>query len=113
VAAMQTAGCIEALIEGAEDHREDGTEGSMESADRIDKCIRVLLDGSGNPGMGKLQQERAARAQENCGLPVDLPGDRPRTEDARERIGRSTAHGGQLAFQPFRADDFERIMLCW
>jgi hypothetical protein len=39
VAAMQTAGCIEALIDGAEDHRENGTERSMESADRIGKCV--------------------------------------------------------------------------
>jgi hypothetical protein len=85
----------------------------MKSADRIGKCIRVLLDGRGNPGMGKLQQERAARAQEYCGLPVDLPGNRARTEDAREWIDRGTADGGQLAFQPFRADDFEWIMLCW
>jgi hypothetical protein len=109
---MQPAGCIEALIEGAEDHREEGTKGSMESADRIGKCSGVLLDGSGNPRMGKLQQERPARAQENCGLAVDLPSDRPRTEDARERIGRGIAYGVQLAFQPFRADDFELIMLC-
>jgi hypothetical protein len=72
----------------------------------------VLLDGSGNPGMGKLQQERAARTQEYCGLPVDLPGNRPWTEDAREWFDRGTADGAQLAFQPFRADGFELIMLC-
>jgi hypothetical protein len=90
----------------------NGTEGSMESADRIGKCVRALFDGGGNPGMSKLQQERAARAQEYCGLAVDQPGHRARTEHAREGIDRNTADGGQLAFQPFSADEFDPIMLC-
>src|SRR5262249_29476987 len=61
--------------------------------------------------MGELQKYRAARSQENRGLPIDRPGDRPRTEYARERAGRHTAYQVQLALQAFRADDFERVML--
>jgi hypothetical protein len=30
----------------------------MEAADRIRHALRVLLDGGGDPGMGKLEQER-------------------------------------------------------
>src|SRR5262249_2277599 len=87
-----------------------GAEGAMETANRIGKRVRVLLDRGGNPGMGELQQQGAARSQENCGLPVDLPGDRSRTEYARERTGRRTTHQVQLALQAFRADDFEWVM---
>jgi hypothetical protein len=53
---MQAARGLEALSERPEDHREDGAEGAMETADGIGKRVRVLLDRSGNPGMGKLQQ---------------------------------------------------------
>ena len=84
MATMEAARGVEALSERPEDHREDGAEGAMEAANRIGKRVRVLFDRSGNPGMGELQQQRAARSQENRGLTVDLPGDRPRTEYARE-----------------------------
>jgi len=108
---MQAAGCVEALIERAEDHREHGAEGSMESANRIRERIRLLLDGSGNPWMCELQQQRAARAQEYRSLPVHPPGHRSRTEYAREWTGRRTAYQIQLALECFRAHDFERITL--
>src|SRR5439155_24777379 len=108
----QAAGCVEALIERAEDHREHGAEGSMESANRIRERIRLLLDGSGNPWMCELQQQRAARAQEYRSLPVHPPGHRSRTEYAREWTGRRTAYQSQLALECFRAYDFERITLC-
>src|SRR6266581_7117911 len=108
---MEATRCVEALSERPEDHREDGAEGAMEAANRIGKRVRVLFDCSGNPGMGELQQQRAARSQENRGLPVDLPGDRSRTEYAQEGTGRRTAYQVQLALEAFRADDFERI--CW
>ena len=73
---MQAASCVEALIERAEDHREHRAEGTMESADRIRERLGVLLDGSGNPWMRELQQERAASAQEDRSLPVHPPGHR-------------------------------------
>src|SRR5262245_14752429 len=110
---MQAARRLEALSERPEDHRENGAEGAMETADGIGKRVRVLLDGGGDPGMSELQQQRTARSQEGRGLPIDLPGDRPRTEYACERTGRRTAYQVQLALQVFRADDFERVMLCW
>src|SRR5262249_9235354 len=112
VATMQAARRLEALSERPEDHRENGAEGAMETADGIGKRVRVLLDCGGDPGMSELQQQRAARSQEGRGLSIDLPGDRPRTEYACERTGRRTAYQVQLALQVFRADDFERIMLC-
>jgi hypothetical protein len=56
VATMQATRCVETLIERPEDHGEHSIEGAMKPADRIRKRIRVLLDCSGNPGMGKLQQ---------------------------------------------------------
>ena len=59
---MQAARGLQTLSERPEDHREDGAESAMEAANRIGKRVRVLLDRSGNPGMGKLQQQRAARA---------------------------------------------------
>jgi hypothetical protein len=72
----------------------------------------VLLDGGGNPRMRELQQQRAPRAQENCGLPIYLPRDRLRAEHTREGIGRGKAHCDQLAFQIFRVDDFKLSMRC-
>jgi hypothetical protein len=45
-----------------EDHRENGAEGAMETADGIGKRVRVLLDGGGNPRMSELQQQRAPRS---------------------------------------------------
>src|SRR5262245_62548801 len=87
VATMQAARRLEALSERPEDHRENGAEGAMETADGIGKRIRVLLDCGGDPGMSELQQQRAARSQEGRGLSIDLPGDRPRTEYACERTG--------------------------
>jgi len=48
----------------------------------ICKGIRVLLNRCGDPGMGELKQQRATCSQENCGLPVDTPGHRSRTEVA-------------------------------
>jgi hypothetical protein len=107
---MQAARGLAALTERPENHREDGAEGAMEAANGIGEHVRVLFDCSGNPGMGELQQQRAARSQKHRGLPVDLPGDRSRTEYARERTGSRTTHQVQLALQAFHADDVERIM---
>src|SRR5262249_13569118 len=87
VAMMQAVRGLEALTERPEDHREDGAEGAMEAANGIGERVRVLFDRGGNPGMGELQQQRAARSQEDRGLPVDLPGDRSRTEYARVNQG--------------------------
>jgi len=83
----------------------------MEAANGIGKRVRVLFDCSSNPGMGELQQQRAARSQENRGLAVDLPADRSRAEYAREGTGRRTTYQVQLTLQAFRADDFERVMV--
>ncbi len=62
MATMQVARCRETLIERAEHHREYSAEGAMEAADRVRKRVRVLLDGSSNPGMGELQQQRSTCA---------------------------------------------------
>jgi len=67
---MQSARGLAALSERPEDHREDGAEGAMEAANGIGERARVLFDCGGNPGMGELQQQRAARSQKYCGLPV-------------------------------------------
>jgi hypothetical protein len=48
------------LIERSEYYRGNNAEGAMETPDRIRKRVRVLPDCSGNPGMGKLQQQHAA-----------------------------------------------------
>jgi hypothetical protein len=45
----------------------------MEAADGIRHALGVLLDGGGDPGMGKLKEERATCSQEDCGLAVDAP----------------------------------------
>jgi len=108
---MQAASCVEALVERAEDHREHGAEGTMESADWIGERVGVLLDGCGNTRMCKLQQQGTARTQEYGGLPVYPPGDRSRTEYARERTGRRTPDKAELAFESVRAHNFEPITL--
>jgi hypothetical protein len=56
VTMMQAARGLAALTERPEDHREDRAESAMEAANGIGERVRVLLDRSGNPGMGKLQQ---------------------------------------------------------
>ncbi len=63
----------------------------MEAADRIGKGARMLGDGGSDPGVGQLQQQRAAGAEEDDGLPVDLPGHRGRTEHAGNRSRRVSA----------------------
>jgi hypothetical protein len=52
---MQPAGRLEALVERAEYHRENGAEGTMKAGDRIGKYVRVLLDCSGNPRVRELE----------------------------------------------------------
>jgi len=81
---MQPAGRLEALVERAEYHRENGAEGTMKAADRIGKCVRVLLDCSGNPRVRELEQQCAAGAQKYRRLAIDAPGHRLRTEYAGE-----------------------------
>jgi hypothetical protein len=83
----------------------------MEAADRIRHALRVLLDGGGDPGMGKLEQERATCSQEDCGLPVDAPGLRFRAEDACQRTSSTRTHQVQLALQAIRADYFESVLV--
>src|SRR5262249_28158391 len=111
MAAMQATSCVEALVERAEDHREHGAEGTMESADWIGERVGVLLDGCGNTRMCKLQQQGTARTQEYGGLPVYPPGDRSRTEYARERTGRRTPDKTRPALQSVRAHNSEPITL--
>jgi hypothetical protein len=57
---MQAAVCAQALVERSEHQGEHDNEGAMETSDRVCKRIRVLFDRSGNPGVGQLQQQRAA-----------------------------------------------------
>ncbi|MGY4297535.1 hypothetical protein ACVWXN_005630 [Bradyrhizobium sp. i1.4.4] len=45
----------------------------------------MLRDGGSDPGMRQLQQQRAAGAEKDDGLPVDLPGHRVRAEHAGNR----------------------------
>jgi len=108
-------GCLKALIERAEDHHEDGAEGPVKTADRIRKRVRMLHDGSGNPGMGELQQQRPARAQNitaslfTCqvidrgpNMPESEPAAAPRTRlSSRSRLSALTISSGSCSVRAF------------
>jgi hypothetical protein len=77
---MQTPRRVHALIKRSEHHREHSAEGTVKSPDRVGKGVGMLLDRGGHPRVSKLQQQRSPGSEKDCTLPIDLPGERPRTE---------------------------------
>src|SRR5262245_28963360 len=104
---MQAARGLAALTERPEDHREYGAEGAMEAANGIGERVRVLLDCGGNPRMGELQQQRAARSQENLidrgpNTPASEPAAAPRTRvSSRSRLSVPTISSGSCSVRAF------------
>jgi hypothetical protein len=58
----------------------------VETSNRIMEQIRVMLERSGYPGMGQLQQRRPAGSKKDSRLAVHLPGDRFRAEKTGTRV---------------------------
>jgi hypothetical protein len=110
---MQAAGGAKTLVERTEHHRENSAECAMKTPDRISKRVRMLFDRGGDPRVSKLQQQRAARAQEYCSFPIDLPGDRSIAKDAGKRASRCRAHPVQLILQAFSVDELDSVTARW
>src|ERR1700732_1272298 len=111
VARVQAARRGETLLQAAEHRGERNVEGAMEAPDRMRESVGMLFDGSSDPGMSKLHEQRAAGAKKNCGLTVDLPGDGVRAEQACVGPSRRRACQVQLALQAFRVDDVGVLFL--
>jgi hypothetical protein len=77
----------------------------VKPADRVGQCPRVLSDRSGDPGMGKLEQQRAARSEKYRRFPIDVPHHRLRAERARRALGCGIADDRELALQIGFAND--------
>ncbi len=60
----------------------------MKAANRIVQSSGVFCNGSGNPGMGKLQHRGPAGCQEQRRLPIDLPSDGVRSKNTFGNAGR-------------------------
>src|SRR5262249_49612378 len=73
---------LERRVEVAEGHGKDVLEGPAEPTLRVGLGLRVLVDGVGDEGVRRLEQRRAPAAEEDDRLPVDLPGQRARSEEA-------------------------------
>jgi hypothetical protein len=104
VSTMQTTRRVHALIERSEHHREHSAESTVKSPDRVGKGAGMPFNGSSHPRMSKLQQQRTTGSEENRTLPINLPGERPRTEHTLSGSSGCRAHALQLTFQAFRAD---------
>ena len=106
---MEAASRADALIERSKHHRQHDLEGPMEASNWIRKGIRVLFDGSGDPRVSELQEQRAPGTQKDCSLTINGPGDRSRAKNAGERAGCDLPDPGHLAFQVRGADNCECI----
>jgi hypothetical protein len=93
------------LVERAKYHAEDRAEGSVKSTDRIANHLRVLRDRCRHPRMGQLQQQGATSAKENCRLPVNLPDQGIRAEQAFPSTTRARSNELKLIFEIFPPDD--------
>src|SRR6516165_12733742 len=89
----------ERLIQRAKHHGEGHIEGTMEAPDRIVKDPRLVGNRCCDPGMGKLQQKRAAGADKDRRFPIDPPGHRRRTEHALARTGCASANQLETPFK--------------
>ena len=98
----------ERLSERAENHCEDVGEGPMKPADRICQAPRMLGDGGSDPGMGKLEQQRATRPQKYDRLPINPPGNRGRAEQPCRATCRVMANPFELAVEVGLCNDVER-----
>ena len=94
--AIKVQGRCHGLLRCAEHHRKHHIESAVKPADRVGQYPRVPGDRGSDPRMGELEQQRAAGAEKDRRLSVDLPHQRARAEYARAALRRGLADDREL-----------------
>ena len=104
VQGVEMPGRGEGLVGGSKDHGEDDAKCVVEPGYRAVEKRRVLAERGRDPGMGELEQRRAARAKKERRLAGDTPAYGFWTEDAGVRVGECGRNLGEKLFDTVPGD---------